>query len=86
MDKIVIAISNSGNDNKPATQEQKDSAYKEAVDKFSNSKEDVPVDTLRKILKAISTLLEYKENDATGIDTNFHEQTDVKNKASDLFT
>ena len=58
MDKIVIAINGKEVGNQPvATQQDKDQAYKSAIDQFTNSKGDVDVDTLRKILKAISSLV-----------------------------
>ena len=86
MDKIVIAISGDNNSNKNiATQDQKDEAYKTAINKFTNDKNNVDVDTLRKILKAISSLLEIKENDGGKIDENFYEQTEPRKEANHLF-
>jgi len=86
MDKIVIAINGKEVGNQPvATQQDKDQAYKSAIDQFTNSKGDVDVDTLRKILKAISSLLEIKENQGGKIDENFYEQTEPKKEANHLF-
>lgn len=86
MDKIVIAINGKEiNNQSVATQQDKDQAYKSAIDQFTNSKGDVDVDTLRKILKAISSLLEIKENQGGKIDENFYEQTEPRKEANHLF-
>lgn len=86
MEKIVIAINGNNSNNQPeATQQDKDQTYKSAIEQFVNSKSDIDVDTLRKILKAISTLLEIKENDGGKIDQNFYEQTEPRKEANHLF-
>lgn len=72
--------------NREPNQDMKDQAYREAISKFTNMKGDVDIDTLRKILKAISALVNIKENDPPELDgENFYEQTEVKGPASNLF-
>jgi hypothetical protein len=90
MDKIVIAISNTGKT--PASKDQKEQVYKSAVEQFVNApKKEIDVDTIKKILKAIATLLEAKENDNAlndfNLDTesNFYEQTQPKKLSNHLF-
>lgn len=85
MNKIVIAITSSDNKNNAATQEDKDRAYKSAIEQFTNNKQDIDVDTLRKILKAISSLLQIKEGGNSKIDSDFYEQTEPRKEADHLF-
>lgn len=80
--KIIISI---GSGSKPASQEDKNQAYKQAVEQFANDKNDVDVDTLRKILKAISSLISIKEKDPDKNKENFNEQTEVATRANHLF-
>lgn len=81
MNKIISAIK------KPEaeTKENFEKAYKRAVDNFVNDKKDVDVDTLRKVLKAISALSEAKEKEKDRMEDNFYEQTEVKKRANHLF-